>query len=71
MVNVARLAADLQLKRGIISTGNSLDKTERCLELMAASGAAVKEMEAAAIGWVAWLFHKPFLAVKSITDLVD
>lgn len=71
VVNVGRLAADLQLKRGIISTGNSLDRTERCLELMDASGAAVKEMEAAAIAWVAWLFHKPFLAVKSITDLVD
>lgn len=32
---------------------------------------AVKEMEAAAIAWVAALFHIPMFSLKSITDIVD
>ena len=35
------------------------------------SGAAVKEMEAAAVAYVAALFGTPLLAVKAITDIVD
>jgi 5'-methylthioadenosine nucleosidase len=38
---------------------------------MHANEAAVKEMEAAGISWVAHLHGTPFLAVKSITDIVD
>ncbi|KAJ9526327.1 hypothetical protein QJQ45_009764 [Haematococcus lacustris] len=38
---------------------------------MAAEGAAVKEMEVAAIAWVAALFNKPVVAIKAITDIVD
>jgi hypothetical protein len=44
--------------------GNSLDYTDRCMEIMTSEGAAVKEMEAAAISWVAALFPTPFLCVK-------
>lgn len=65
------LATALGLKQGIVSTGDSLDKTARDLEMMEANGADVKEMEAAAIAWVAAQFGVPFIAVKSITDLVD
>jgi nucleoside phosphorylase len=39
--------------------------------MIARSGAHVKDMEAAAIAWVASLLDIPFLGVKSITDLVD
>ena len=38
---------------------------------MQEQGVAVKEMEAAAIAWVAALFHIPMFSVKSITDIVD
>ncbi|MCM2323413.1 MAG: 5'-methylthioadenosine nucleosidase [Oligoflexia bacterium] len=67
----AGMARALGLKEGGVSTGNSLDFTERCLAGMERSGASVKEMEAAAIAWVAWCLKIPFLALKSITDLVD
>lgn len=33
--------------------------------------ASVKEMEAAAIAWVADLYNIPFLPLKVITDIVD
>ncbi|VFQ45680.1 5'-methylthioadenosine nucleosidase [Desulfoluna butyratoxydans] len=65
------LARALGLKRGIISTGNSLDMVPEDLERLRANGADVKEMEAAAIAWVADLYHVPLLALKSVTDLVD
>ncbi|MCM2277175.1 MAG: 5'-methylthioadenosine nucleosidase [Oligoflexia bacterium] len=65
------LARAVGLKQGGVSTGNSLDHTEKCLELIERGGASVKEMEAAAIAWVAWCLGTPFLALKAITDLVD
>ncbi|KAJ9525928.1 hypothetical protein QJQ45_009418 [Haematococcus lacustris] len=68
---VTALVAALGLKTGVVTSGNSLDHTERCLEVMAAEGAAVKEMEVAAIAWVAALFNKPVVAIKAITDIVD
>ena len=33
--------------------------------------AVAKEMEAAAIAWVAMLFKTPIIAIKSITNLLD
>jgi nucleoside phosphorylase len=49
-------------------SGNSLDATERCMEIMLAEKAAVKEMEAAAIAWVARLFPAPLVCVKVSTS---
>lgn len=65
------LAAALGLKSGVVTSGNSLDYTDKCMDIMAAEGAAVKEMEAAAIAWVAALFDIPLVAVKAVTDIVD
>jgi hypothetical protein len=39
------------------------------MEIMASEGAAVKEMEAAAISWVAALFPAPFFCVKVGTTI--
>ena len=61
----------LGFKSGVVSSGNSLDYTDRCMEIMKEHGAAVKEMEAAAIAWICEINKKPFLCVKSITDIVD
>lgn len=66
-----RIAENLGLKTGIVSTGSSLDYTDKDLELIKSYGGVVKEMEAASIAWVADLYKIPFFAVKSITDLVD
>jgi 5'-methylthioadenosine nucleosidase len=65
------LAAACGLKQGVVSTSDSLDHSPIDLELMRGEGAAVKEMEAAAVAWVCQQGHVPFLAVKSITDIVD
>jgi len=67
----ARLAAALGLKLGVVSSGNSLNCSERDREVLDAAGAHVKEMECGAIAAVASLFQTPFLAVKAITDIVD
>ena len=65
------LAAACGLKLGVVSTSDSLDSTPTDLHLMRAEGAAVKEMEAAAVAWVCEQLRVPFAAIKSITDIVD
>lgn len=65
------LTAKLELKLGRLTTGDSLDLSEADARQIAASGANVKDMEGAAIAWVANLFGVPFVGLKSITDLVD
>jgi 5'-methylthioadenosine nucleosidase len=70
-VPASRLARELGLKEGIVTTGNSLDETDADRRLIDASGASVKDMEAAAVADVARLHGVPVLALKAITDLVD
>ena len=59
------------VQEGVVSSGNSLDYSKEDWDQLNAIGAAVKEMEAAGISWVAHLHNVPFLALKSITDIVD
>ena len=66
-----RLIEALGLKSGIVSSGNSLNCGPEDRAALEASGASIKEMEGAAIGYVASLFSVPLLAVKAITDIVD
>jgi len=70
-LNAHKLAADLGMKLANISTGNSLDITPTDLAIINTEVPVVKEMEAAAIAWVANMYRIPFVAVKSITDLID
>lgn len=65
------LASGLGVESGAVSTGNSLDCPPQDLESMNRNGVIAKDMEAAAIAWVASLHGKPLLVLKSITDLVD
>lgn len=65
------LASAAKVKVGVISTSDSLDCTPVDLELMRSEGAAVKEMEAAAVAWVCQQLGVPFVALKAITDIVD
>lgn len=69
--NVTKMVRDLGFKEGVVSTGNSLDYTVQCMELMTKHHAAVKEMEAAAVAYVCRLWNTPMFAVKSVTDIVD
>lgn len=61
----------LRSKVGVVSTSDSLDSIATDLELMRSEGAAVKEMEAAAVAWVCLSLSIPFVALKAITDIVD
>jgi nucleoside phosphorylase len=70
-VPASALAAALGCKEAIVTTGNSLDETDHDRQRILAAGAAVKDMEAAAVADVARLVGVPMLAVKAITDLVD
>ena len=69
--SIWRLAEAVACKTGVVTTGNSLDETEDDRRMIAASGACVKDMEAAAVAWIGELLGVPVLAVKAITDLVD
>ncbi|GIL43614.1 hypothetical protein Vafri_1271 [Volvox africanus] len=65
------LQEELGLKQGVVSSGNSLDYTDKCMEIMGQHQVAVKEMEAAAIAWACNLYHVPLMCVKAVTDIVD
>ncbi len=65
------IAEKLQLKKGVISTGNSLDYTSKELDFFIKEDVSLKDMEAASIAWICKEINKPFIAIKSITDIVD
>jgi 5'-methylthioadenosine nucleosidase len=70
-VPTPQLQQALALKPGIVTSGDSLDYCKEDMDIMVKHGAAVKEMEAASIAWVAALYKKPMFCVKAITDIVD
>jgi 5'-methylthioadenosine nucleosidase len=65
------LAAHLACKVGSVTTSNSLDHNADDDKHMAANDAAVKDMEGAAIAWVAEQTATALLGVKVVTDIVD
>lgn len=65
------VAGPLGFKLGIVTTGDSLDESPHDRDRILASGAAVKDMEGAAVAWVADLHGIPVTAIKAVTDLVD
>lgn len=64
-------ATALGCRLGVVTTGDSLDESADDAARIRASGAEVKEMEAAAVAWVASLHSVPVSAIKAITDHVD
>ncbi len=70
-LKTSRLAKNLHLKSGVISTGSSLQKCDKDIIVIDQHDAVAKEMEAAGIAWVAMLFKTPIMAIKSITNLLD
>ena len=71
VVSLRNMAAQLGLKIGVVTTGNSLDESEPDRRMILSSGAVVKDMEAASVAYVCHQMSVPFVAVKAITDLVD
>ncbi len=71
VLQMAKMAKALGLGSGVVSTGNSLDCIDADSEMMEKNNASIKEMEAAAVAYVANQLGVPFIALKAITDLVD
>lgn len=69
--NMQKMADDLQLKTGVISTGSSLKKFDSDVRIVEEHQAVAKEMEAAGVAWVAMLLDVPMMAIKSITNILD
>lgn len=65
------LLAVLDASRGVVSTGDSFTPSAEEIEFFEREGVHAKEMEAAAVARLARDLEVPFLAVKSVTDLVD
>ena len=68
---LGHLAAAAGVKQGVVSSSDSLDCSAMDLQLLRSEGAVVKEMEAAAVAWVCQQLSVPFIALKSVTDIVD
>ena len=69
--NVDAWADELGLEQGAVSSGNSLDMNADDAARIEQTNTIAKDMEAAAIAWVADQHEKPLCAVKAVTDLVD
>lgn len=63
--------ARLGYKTGIVTTGNSLDLPPEDEKNIHRLGGEIKEMEAAAVAWVAKLHGIPMFCIKAVTDLMD
>ncbi|WOK94969.1 hypothetical protein Cni_G03674 [Canna indica] len=65
------LVKELGLKVGKLSTGDSLDMSPQDEASILANDATVKDMEGAAVVYVADLFSVPAISVKAVTDIAD
>lgn len=71
VVSAEGLAKKVGAKLGHVCSGNSFDCPEIDRKHLDENEADLKEMEAAAVGWVAWMKGVPFLPVKAVTDFVE
>ncbi|XP_050235104.1 5'-methylthioadenosine nucleosidase-like isoform X2 [Mercurialis annua] len=67
----SNLLKELNLKVGKLSTGDSLDMSPQDEDSIIANDAVVKDMEGAAVAYVADLLKVPAIFVKAVTDIVD
>ncbi|WP_079253725.1 hypothetical protein [Endozoicomonas arenosclerae] len=65
------LAEQLGLPTSTVCTGNSLDMSPTDEAILREEEIVNKEMEAAAIAWIASHYKTPLVAIKSVTDLMD
>ncbi|KAG6779609.1 hypothetical protein POTOM_016002 [Populus tomentosa] len=65
------LLKELNLKAGKLSTGDSLDMSPQDEASIVANEATVKDMEGAAVAYVADLLKVPAIFIKAVTDIVD
>ncbi|CDO96958.1 unnamed protein product [Coffea canephora] len=65
------LLKELNLKVGKLSTGDSLDMSPQDEASISANDATIKDMEGAAIAYVADLLKVPAIFIKAVTDITD
>ncbi|CAN6463524.1 unnamed protein product [Victoria cruziana] len=65
------LSKEFDLKVGKLSTGDSLDMSTYDEAAILANDATMKDMEGAAVAYVADLFSVPAIFLKAVTDIVD
>ncbi|KAK1261393.1 5'-methylthioadenosine/S-adenosylhomocysteine nucleosidase 1 [Acorus gramineus] len=65
------LLKELILKVGKLSTGDSLDMSPHDETSILANDATIKDMEGAAVAYVADLLSVPVIFIKAVTDIVD
>jgi len=65
------IVKELNLKVGKLSTGDSLDMSPHDESAILSNDATVKDMEGAAVAYVAEMFSTPAIFVKAVTDIVD
>lgn len=65
------LLKELNLKVGKLSTGDSLDMSQQDETSIVSNDATVKDMEGAAVAYVADLLKVPVIFLKAVTDIVD
>ncbi len=65
------IACKLDMPTSVVCTGNFLDMSPTDEAILREETVVNKEMEAAAIAWVAGLYGIPVVAIKSVTDLMD
>ncbi|NNE74144.1 MAG: hypothetical protein HKN26_10805 [Acidimicrobiales bacterium] len=70
-IGTDKIAEAAGVEPGVVTTGNSLDAPAVDRATMESAGAHAKDMEAAAVAWVAESLGVDFAAVKAITDLID
>ncbi|GAB2225234.1 hypothetical protein Droror1_Dr00006025 [Drosera rotundifolia] len=70
-LSTPNLVKEVDLKVGRLSTGDSLVTTPHDELAITANDATLKDMEGAAVAYVADLLKVPAIFVKAITDIVD
>ncbi|XP_052193403.1 5'-methylthioadenosine nucleosidase-like [Diospyros lotus] len=70
-ISTPNLLKTLNVKIGKLSTGDSLDITPQDEASIIANDATIKDMEGAAVAYVADLLKVPAIFVKAVTDIVD
>ncbi|KAJ8765135.1 hypothetical protein K2173_010624 [Erythroxylum novogranatense] len=70
-LSTPNLLKQLNLKLGNLSTGDSLDMSPQDESSIIANDATVKDMEGAAVAYVADLLKVPVVFVKAVTDVID
>ncbi|KAK3038379.1 hypothetical protein RJ639_030279, partial [Escallonia herrerae] len=70
-LSTPNLVKELNLKVGRLSTGDSLDMSAKDEAFIIANDVTVKDMEGAAIAYVADLLKVPAIFLKAVTDIVD